>query len=76
MAERVWRVRKHHTWMDARIQDEEGPAGPDGPASVVLTCCYDGEPIYTRRWPTRELARTDAEARLKELLRVGWTAHW
>jgi hypothetical protein len=62
--------------MDARIEDDDRAAGPDGPATVVLMCYYDGEPIYTRRWPTRELALTDADARLKELLRVGWTTHW
>jgi hypothetical protein len=76
MTERVWRVRKHHTWMDARIQNDDGAAASGGPGGVVLTCCYDGEAIYTRRWPTRDLARADADARLKELLRAGWATHW
>jgi len=70
MTDRVWRVRKHHAWMDARIH--EG----DGPLSVVLHCYYDGQPIYARRWPTRELALDDADARLKDLLRAGWATHW
>lgn len=76
MAERVWRVRKNHTWIDARIQDSDGPASHGALMSVVLTCYYDGEPIYARRWPTRDLALIDADARLQELLRVGWTTHW
>jgi hypothetical protein len=76
MPERVWRVRKHHTWMDARIEEDEGTGSAGRPSTVVLICLYDGEPIYTRRWPTRDLALRDADARLKELLRVGWTAHW
>ena len=72
MADRVWRVRRNHTWIDARIV---GVAGPDA-GSVELKCYYDGEPIYARRWPTRELALTDADARLKDLLRAGWATHW
>ena len=72
MIERLWRVRKNHTWIDARIQDGAAPAG----GSVELTCHYDGEPIYARRWPTRDLALTDADARLKDLLRAGWATHW
>ncbi|MBI3403389.1 MAG: hypothetical protein HY048_18415 [Acidobacteria bacterium] len=73
MAERVWRVRKNHSWMDARIQETANPASQ---CTVELTCFCDGEPIYARRWPTRDLALTDADARLKELLCVGWTTHW
>jgi hypothetical protein len=67
MTDRVWRVRKNHTWIDAQLREGDG---------IVLRCYRDGQPIYVRRWPTRELALTDADARLKELLRVGWMTHW
>jgi hypothetical protein len=76
MIERVWRLRKHHTWIDARLQEGDAPAPPGSTVGVVLTCYYDGEPIYARRWPTRDLALNDADARLKELLRAGWATHW
>ena len=70
MTGRVWRVRKHHTWIDATIQDDDALAGAE------VRCDYNGEPIYSRSWPTRELALIDADLRLRDLLRAGWTTHW
>ena len=66
--ERVWRVRKDHTSIDAQIDDRE--------AGVEIRYFYNGEPVLSRRWPTRELALTDAAARLSDLQRAGWNTHW
>jgi hypothetical protein len=68
-AVRVWRLRKDHTWIDARLRD-------DADAGVEVQFFYDGTPLFTRRWPSREQALTDAENQLRDLQRAGWTTHW
>ena len=68
--DRVWRVRKNHTWIDARIGQ-----GADS-ADVELQFFYGGELVFSRRCPTRDCALSDADARLRELQRAGWTTHW
>jgi hypothetical protein len=68
--ERLWRVRKNHTWIDARLHGGAGAAG------VELQFFYDGAPVYARPFPTREGALADAGARLHDLQRAGWTTHW
>ena len=69
MAERLWRVRKRHTWIDARVEDH-----PDGGAELGFS--YDGAPLVSRRYPTRDLAIDDADRTLHDLQRAGWTTHW
>jgi hypothetical protein len=32
--------------------------------------------MYRCDWPTREQADADAAAKLADLVRAGWTAHW
>jgi hypothetical protein len=64
----LWRVRKNHTSIDAQIND----CG----VGVELRYFYDGEPVLSQQWPTRQLALTDAAARLRDLQRAGWTTHW
>jgi hypothetical protein len=68
LAERLWRVRKNHTSIDAQISDHD--------AGVEIRYFYDGEPVLSQQWPTRQLALTDAAARLRDLQRAGWTTHW
>jgi hypothetical protein len=68
VAERLWRVRKNHTSIDAQITEHDG--------GVEIRYFYDGEPVLSRRWPTRQLALTDATARLQDLQRAGWNTHW
>ncbi len=68
VAERLWRVRKHHSAIDAQLSDRD--------AGVEIRYFYDGEPILSQEWPTRELALADAAARLRDLQRAGWTTHW
>jgi hypothetical protein len=67
---RVWRVRKNHTWVDARLRDRADGGG------VELEFFYDGSLVFTRRWPTRDDARADADTYLKNLQRAGWNTHW
>jgi hypothetical protein len=66
--ERVWRVRKNHTSIDAQLSDRE-----DG---VEIRYLVGGDRVVSQRWPTRQLALTDAAARLGDLQRAGWTTHW
>jgi hypothetical protein len=68
LAERLWRVRKNHTSIDAHISDRG--------VGVEIRYFYDGEPVLSQQWPTRQLALTDAAARLRDLQRAGWTTHW
>ena len=65
---RVWRLRKLHQSIDATLTD----AGDGG---VQLQFLLNGEVMYTRRWPTRELALAEAAGRRAELEREGWMPH-
>jgi len=69
-AERVWRVRKNHTWIDAQVRQV-----PDS-AAVELQFFYDGAQVFARRWPSREHALNHAADQLRDLQRVGWNTHW
>ena len=66
---RVWRVRKDHTWIDARLLD----AAPDG---VELQFFYDNALVFARHCPTREEAVATAETYRRNLERAGWNTHW
>jgi len=65
---RVWRVRKHHTWIDARLRE-----APDG---VDLQFFYDNALMFARRWPSRSEALHEADTQLRQLQRAGWNTHW
>jgi hypothetical protein len=67
---RVWRVRKNHTWIDARLRDRADLS------DVELQFFYDGTLVFARHCPTRDAAIADAAAYLKNLLRAGWNTHW
>jgi hypothetical protein len=69
-ATRVWRVRKDHTWIDARIREA---AESD---AVELQFFYDGTLVVAQRWPSREAAITEADVHLRDLQRAGWNTHW
>jgi hypothetical protein len=68
MAERLWRVRKDHTWIDAQIRESA--------AGVEVGFSYDGARLFAREFPTRDLAIDEADSRLRELQRAGWATHW
>jgi hypothetical protein len=70
LAERVWRVRKDHTWIDARVSACVETAG------VEVRFYYDGSLVLAQRWPTRDEALGCAAGRLRELQRAGWVTHW
>ena len=67
-AQRVWRLRKRHQWVDARIDVDGG--------DVRLKLLLNGQLTYERRWPTREEAVAEATSRRAELERHGWAEHW
>lgn len=68
-AERVWRARKNHTWIDAQLR-------PAAPAGFELQFFYDGSLVLSRTWRTREEAIAHAAQQLRELQRSGWNTHW
>jgi hypothetical protein len=70
VAERVWRVRKNHTSIDAQIRDDAA----DGSSEVQFY--YDGTLVLSRRWPSRADALAHASRQLTELQRAGWNTHW
>lgn len=65
---RLWRVRKANTWIDAQVSTSE--------TATELRLFLDGERVFSREFPTRALATADAEQRLRDLQRAGWTTHW
>jgi hypothetical protein len=67
-AERVWRARKNHTWIDAQLRASDD--------RFELRFFYDGNLVFSRSWPTRETALADAARQLRELQRAGWNTHW
>jgi hypothetical protein len=67
-AQRVWRVRKNHTWIDAQVVEDA--------AGIEVGFTYDGARVYARRFPTRDLALVEADRVLRDLQRAGWSTHW
>jgi len=67
-AERVWRARKNHAWIDAQVRASDG--------WTELRLFYDGGLVFSRSWPTRDAAVAYAARQLRELQRVGWNTHW
>jgi hypothetical protein len=67
--ERLWRVRKNHTSIDARVRDN--PSG-----DVEVQFFYDGVLVVARRWASRDEALSHAAEQLRELQRAGWNTHW
>ena len=67
---RVWRVRRNHTWIDARMRDRADANG------VELQFFYDGTLVLVRRCRTRDEAVADAGVYLQNLQRAGWNTHW
>jgi hypothetical protein len=69
-AERIWRARKHHTWIDAQLRPASDGAG------FELQFFYDGTLVLSRVWPTRDDAVAHAGNQLRDLQRAGWNTHW
>jgi hypothetical protein len=67
--ERLWRVRKNHTWIDARVSEQRD-------ARVELAFFYDGELVFAAPCASRAIAVSEAARKLQELQRAGWNTHW
>ena len=65
---RLWRVRKRHDHIDALLQ-ETG----DG---WQLQFGRNDRPLVVWQFDTQDEAQREADRRLRELQRAGWTAHW
>jgi hypothetical protein len=70
-AQRLWRLRKLHDYVDAELREEEGGSG-----AVEVHFFYNGAITYVRQQPTRALALAEASAKRAELERDGWMFHW
>lgn len=68
VSERVWRARKHHTWIDAQIRQSD--------TGFELQYFYDGVLVLSRVWRTRAEAVAHASGQLRDLQRAGWNSHW
>jgi len=69
-SQRLWRVRRQGAWIDARLRDAAAPG------DVELQYFYDGQLLVATQWRTRDEAVAEADVRLRDLQRVGWTLHW
>ena len=67
---RVWRVRKNHTWIDARLHERTQTR------DVELQFFYDGTLVFARQCANRDAALATATSYLENLLRAGWNTHW
>ena len=65
---RLWRVRKRHDHIDALLV-ETG----DG---WQLQFGRNDRPLVSWRFDTQGEAQCEADKRLRELQRAGWTSHW
>jgi hypothetical protein len=65
---RLWRVRKRHDHIDAVLQETD-----DG---WQLQFGRNDRSILVWRFGTQVEAQREAERRLRELQRAGWTEHW
>jgi hypothetical protein len=46
------------------------------PSAWTLEYSRNDTPFLMWRYPDRQSAQADADGRLMELLRAGWTSHW
>ena len=65
---RLWRARKRHDAIDAVLH------GSDADAEIEFR--FNGRTLVRRRYASIAAARDAADARLRELQRVGWNEHW
>jgi hypothetical protein len=65
---RLWRARRRHDAIEARVVPEAG--------AWTLTFRFNDRRLLTWRFTTRAAACEDADRRLGELQRAGWTPHW
>jgi hypothetical protein len=66
--DRLWRVRKRHDHIDALLRES--------PPGWQLQYERNDRPLVTFQFETEREARREADRRLRELQRTGWTSHW
>ena len=69
-AQRLWRLRKLHDYVDAEIKE----GGGEG--AIEVHFFFNGAFSYSRQLATRALAVAEASAKRTELEREGWMFHW
>lgn len=65
---RLWRVRKRHDHIDALLQE-----AADG---WQLQFGRNDRVLVVLRFETLDEAQREADKRLRDLQRAGWTEHW
>ena len=65
---RLWRVRRRHDHIDAVLSE--------GSSAWTLEYLRNDTSFLVWRYPDRASAQAEADGRLLELLRAGWTSHW
>lgn len=68
LSERLWRVRRRHDHIDAVLR----PRG----AQWELQFFRNNRLMFGWRRAKREAACLEADVKLHELQRAGWTTHW
>lgn len=68
--QRLWRLRRLHEFVDAELHEIVGGT------EAEVQFFYNGTFSYARRYPSRQLAVSDAAAKRAELERQGWMFHW
>ena len=66
--DRLWRVRRRTHRIDAILRQSR--------AGWELTFARDDKPMLSSVFATRAKAVNDADRRLRDLQRAGWTVHW
>lgn len=67
-ATRLWRARRRHDHLDAVVAEATG--------QWTLRFLLNDRLIVSWPFATRDAAAAEADARLRELQRVGWNTHW
>ena len=65
-------MRKQARSVDAKLRYYTEDVG----GGVEVQFFHDGDFMYGRRWPTRELAIREADEKRQELERAGWILRW
>ena len=66
--DRLWRVRRRHVHIDAELHEDAG--------AWQLEFLRNDRLMLRWRFVDQRAARQEADRRLRELQRVGWTLHW
>ena len=66
--DRLWRLRRRHDHIDAIIRRRG--------ALWELTFLRNDRLMLTRHYTRLDLARAEADRRLRDLQRAGWNTHW